>query len=102
MHYVLFYELADDYMERRPPLRAKHLAQAWQAEEAGDLLLAGALDDPADRVIFIFNGPSPRAAERFAETDPYVAGGLVRSWQVRAWNTVVGKEASNPLRPDAD
>ncbi len=99
MHYVLFYELADDYMERRPPLRNQHLAQAWQAEEAGDLLLAGVLDDPADRVIFIFNGRS--AAERFAETDPYVAGGLVRSWQVRPWDTVVGREASTPVRPDA-
>ena len=101
MHYVLFYELADDYMERRPPLRTTHLALAWEAEEEGDLLLAGALDDPADGAMFVFNGPGPEAAERFAATDPYVAGGLVRSWQVRPWNTVVGREASNPLRPEA-
>ena len=39
--------------------------------------------------------------ERFAAEDPYVKGGLVTQWQVRAWNTVVGDAATNPLRPDA-
>lgn len=100
MHYVLFYELEDDYMERRPPLRREHLALAWKAEAAGELLLAGALDEPADGAMFVFNGPGPAAAERFAGADPYVAGGLVRSWRARPWNTVVGEAASNPVLPD--
>ena len=50
--------------------------------------------------MFVFNGPAPAAAERFAGADPYVAGGLVRSWRVRPWNTVVGEAASNPVLPD--
>ncbi|MDE0082840.1 MAG: YciI-like protein [Gammaproteobacteria bacterium] len=99
MHYVLFYELEDNYMERRPPLRREHLALAWKAEASGELLLAGALGEPADGAMFIFSGPGPAAAERFAEADPYVSGGLVRSWSVRPWNTVVGEAASNPLLP---
>ena len=39
--------------------------------------------------------------ERFAAEDPYVKGGLVTNWTVRAWTTVVGDAASNPIRPDA-
>jgi hypothetical protein len=37
--------------------------------------------------------------ERFAVTDPYVLGGLVTRWQIREWTTVVGEEASAPVRP---
>jgi hypothetical protein len=40
MHYVLFYELALDYLERRAALRDEHLALAWQAQGRGELLLA--------------------------------------------------------------
>jgi len=32
-------------------------------------------------------------AERFAEKDPYVTNGLVRSWSVQPWNVVVGGAA---------
>ena len=30
-HYLLFYEIADDYLERRATLRDQHLEQAWAA-----------------------------------------------------------------------
>jgi uncharacterized protein YciI len=100
MHYLLFYELADDYVERRAPLRSDHLSLAWRAKEAGDLVLAGALADPADGAVFLFRGPDPQVAERFAEADPYVAHGIVTSWRVRPWTTVVGDEAMTPIRPD--
>jgi hypothetical protein len=32
-------------------------------------------------------------AETFAKTDPYVLNGLVSSWRVREWATVVGEQA---------
>jgi hypothetical protein len=38
-------------------------------------------------------------AEEFARTDPYATNGLVTRWWVREWTTVVGSDASNPLRP---
>ena len=101
MHYLLLYDYVSDYLERRAPLRAEHLKLAWAAHERGELILAGALADPADAAVFLFRADTPKTVEAFAAADPYVKNGLVERWQVRAWNTVVGTEASQPIRPDA-
>ncbi|CAD6537952.1 hypothetical protein LMG27952_03335 [Paraburkholderia hiiakae] len=98
MHYLLMYELADDYLERRGEHRSAHLALAWAAVERGELLLAGAIADPVDNALLLFQGDSPAAAEAFARADPYVRSGLVKHWRVRPWQTVVGEAASNPVR----
>jgi uncharacterized protein YciI len=90
MHYLLFYEVVDDYVERRAAFRAQHLALARAAHERGELVLAGALADPVDGAVLVFRGDSPDAAEAFARADPYVMNGLVTSWKVRRWSTVVG------------
>ena len=90
MHWLLLYDLVDDYMDRRAPLRPEHLGLAEAAHERGDLVMAGALADPADRVVLVFRGDDPSAAEAFAEADPYVREGLVRSWEVRGWTVVIG------------
>lgn len=63
-HSLLFYDMAADYLERRPGFRSKHLV-----------------------------------AERFAGIDPYVTEGLVTSWKVREWTTVVGDGAASPVQP---
>jgi uncharacterized protein len=97
MHYLLFYDVAPDYLERRPQFRAEHLALAWQAQARGELVLAGALADPVDGAVFLFRGDSPAAAEAFARADPYVINGLVKVWRVRPWTTVVGADASTPV-----
>ena len=91
------YDLADDYMERRVPLRAAHLAMARAAVDRGDLVLGGALADPPDTAILLFRGNSSAAAEAFAESDPYVLNGLVKRWRVRQWTTVVGPDAATPV-----
>ncbi|TGN95853.1 YciI-like protein [Burkholderia sp. USMB20] len=93
MHYQLIYELVDDYLSRREQYRAEHLALARAATERGELVLAGALQDPADQAVLVFEGDSPEAAESFARADPYVQNGLVKSWCVRPWRVVVGKHA---------
>lgn len=98
MHYLLLYDLAPDYLERRGRFRNAHLEVAWQAVERGELVLGGALADPADGAVLLFQGDSPAIAERFASNDPYVKNGLVRSWRVRHWNTVVGPTAASPIR----
>lgn len=97
MHYVLIYDLAPDYLERRPEFRGAHLDLAREAHARGDLFLAGALAEPADSALLVFQGDSPAPAEAFARADPYVANGLVKSWTVRPWTTVIGDHASNPL-----
>jgi uncharacterized protein YciI len=90
MHYILFYDVVDDYLERRAQFREQHLEYAKQAHERGDLFLAGALADPVDGAMLVFRGQSPAAAEAFAKADPYVTNGLIKSWRVRKWLTVIG------------
>lgn len=98
MHYLLFYDYAPDYLERRGGLRGEHLALAWAAHERGELVLAGVLTDPIDAAVFYFNGDSAEVVERFVAADPYVRAGLVITWRVRRWDTVVGAGAANPVR----
>ena len=99
MHFLLTYDLAPDYLERRGEFRNDHLKLAWAAQERGEILIAGALAEPADTALLVFTGDTPEAAERFAKADPYVTNGLVKNWRVRPWTTVVGRDAANPVRP---
>lgn len=98
-HFLLFYTLSADYMARRANYRAEHLRLAWAAQEAGDIVLAGALSDPADTAVLLFAGEDKSAAEAFARADPYVTEGLVERWEVREWTTVIGDLAATPVRP---
>ncbi len=99
MDYLLLYDLAPDYLERRGAFRSQHLELAWNAVSKGTLILAGALANPADQAVFHFRADSPKPVEDFAKSDPYVLNGLVKQWRVREWTTVVGEAASNPVRP---
>ncbi len=99
MHYLLIYDLAADYLERRGEFRDAHLKLAWEAQQRGEIVIAGALDNPADRAILMFKCDTPETVTRFAAHDPYVTHGLVKAFHVRQWNTVVGDDASNPVRP---
>ncbi|MCE9567492.1 MAG: YciI family protein [Planctomycetes bacterium] len=99
MHYLLIYDVVNDYAERRLPFRAAHLAHAQAAVARGELILGGALADPVDGAVLVFKGDSPAPAEAFANTDPYVLNGLVTKWRVRTWTTVVGEDAAVRLPP---
>ena len=102
MHYLLFYEVSDDYITRRTQYRDAHLQKAWAASERGELVLGGALANPPDMAILLFKGESAEVAERFADADPYVLNGVVKRWYVREWTTVAGREASTPVMPKAE
>jgi len=93
-YFALFYHVVDHFVERRTPFRESHLAHAQDAAARGELVLAGALADPADTALIVFRSESPDAARCFAETDPYVLNGLVQRWEVRPWNVVVGTYAN--------
>lgn len=99
-HFLLFYEGALDYLARRPQFRSAHLKHAWDAVARGELVIAGALADPVDGAVLMFQGEDVSTAEGFARFDPYVTGGLVKRWHVREWTTVVGALAANPVRPE--
>jgi uncharacterized protein len=100
MHYLLMYDAVDDYVSARAPFRKVHLLHATAAHERGELILAGALANPADGAVLVFQGDSPRVAEDFAKTDPYVLNGVIKSWRVREWTTVVGDNASVRVDPN--
>jgi uncharacterized protein len=99
MHYVLFYEVADDYISRRAPFRDEHLEKAWKASGRGELILGGAFAPAANGAMLLFRGDSPEVAESFARADPYVTSGAVKRWYVWQWITVAGKDAAAPVWP---
>jgi len=90
MYYLLFYRATEDYIEKRAPYRESHLAYAKAAHQRGTLIMGGALADPADGAVLIFQGDEPSVAEEFARNDPYVKSSVITEWQVRPWTVVIG------------
>jgi len=91
-YFILFYELVDDFSAKRTPFRAKHLQKVQDAHKRGELLMAGALAEPADGAVLVFCVDGLAAVENFARDDPYVSNGLVRRWQVRLWTQVIAMQ----------
>jgi uncharacterized protein YciI len=93
-YFALFYYVVDDFVSRRSAYREEHLRLAREAHRRGELLLAGALTDPADRALLVFRTAERSTVEEFALNDPYVTNGLVTRWEVRPWAVVIGDDAS--------
>lgn len=91
-HFLLLYDYVPNFLDLRPRLRPAHLELARAAVARGELELAGALQNEAMGVL-LFKADTPDVAEAFARADPYVAEGMVQSWRVREWTTVVGLAA---------
>lgn len=97
MHFLLFYDYVADVLERRAPVRAAHLALARAAQQRGELILGGALADPVDSAVLLFDCDAASVVEDFVRNDPYVQGGLVTRWRIRPWTTVVGEAAKTKV-----
>ncbi|HEY7327669.1 MAG TPA: YciI-like protein [Gemmataceae bacterium] len=89
-YFALFYDVVDDFVSRRTAFREEHLRLAREAHRRGELVLAGALSDPADKALLVFRAVDRSVVEEFAESDPYVVNGLVNRWEVRSWAVVIG------------
>lgn len=98
MHYLLFYDYVPDVLERRGPHRAAHLKLAGESQRRGELVLGGAYADPVDGALLLFRCDSPEVPQAFVAADPYVKAGLVKAWRVRPWTTVIGDDATTPIR----
>jgi uncharacterized protein YciI len=94
-YYILVYDVVEDYLSRRGTYREEHLRLAQEAHRRGELLLAGALAEPADRALLVFRVPDRSVVEEFVRNDPYVVHGLVVRWEVRPWTVVIGNEPSD-------
>ena len=93
-HFLLIYNYAPDYMDKRAAVRPAHLELARASVARDELQLGGAVpqDDPPFGLL-LFKGESAAVAEDFARADPYTSQGVVSSWRVREWITVVGEGA---------
>ena len=95
-HFILVYDVVENFVERRAPFRPAHLQLLNDAEARGFLRFAGPLGDPPDGALLVCRAESAEAVEAFALADPYVREGLVTAWRVRPWNIVVGAEPAAP------
>jgi uncharacterized protein len=89
-YYALISDVVEDFIARRATFREEHLRLAREAHDRGELILAGALTEPPDAALIIFNANAPTLVEQFARNDPYVKNGLVKKWTVRPWAVMVG------------
>lgn len=90
MYYILFYKTVEQFEEKRLPHRADHFNYIKAFVEKGALVLGGALQDPPNEAVIVFQSENPHTAQDFATNDPYVINGLITSWEVRPWNVMVG------------
>lgn len=90
--FVLFYYVVEDYIAKRAAYREEHLKLSVESHKRGELLLGGALDDPPDRALLVFRAADKSIIEDFIKKDPYVINGLIKHWEIRPWNVVVGRE----------
>lgn len=92
-YFALQYDVVDDFVNKRTPYRPAHLKEVREANGRGELVMAGALADPAGALL-VFRAADKSTAENFATNDPYVKEGLVKKWTVRPWTVVIGQDPS--------
>src|SRR5947208_1370422 len=79
------YESSPDVLDRAPALFPAHKARLDEFAARGVLFAVGTFAGPvADGSMAIF--ATRQDAEAFAQDDPFVTGGAVRSWRVLEWN----------------
>jgi len=91
-YYALFYYLVEDYLTRRGRYRDEHLNLANAANERGELILAGAFNNPYDKALLVFRVADKSVIEDFVKNDPYYKNGLVKKYEIREWTVVIGNE----------
>ncbi len=91
LYQVLTYTTIANYEEKRKPYRSLHFDHVRKYAKSGDLVMGGALGSPAGQALLVFLSDSPRVAENFAKSDPYVLNGMVKEWNVKPWNELVSE-----------
>ena len=98
-HWLLRYQYVADIASRRGPYRDEHLARFWAEVDAGRVVLGGGAGDPVSEGIILWSVDDPGVIHDFVTQDPYMTAGLITSYDVVPWHTVIGESANNPLRP---
>ena len=89
MYFILFYHTVHDYVEKRAPYRSEHLKLLNIELKKKHVVLGGALNDPTDQAVIIWNVEDKKIIEDFVASDPYVRNGLVSKYEIRSWNVVI-------------
>jgi hypothetical protein len=88
-YFALLYDVVEQFAEKRTPYREAHLALVRAARERGEIFMAGAIGQPPQGALLIFQSETIDVVERFARQDPYVLKGLVTRWRAVPWHVVV-------------
>jgi uncharacterized protein len=87
--FLLTYTYVPNMVELRQPHREAHLANLTTAHDHGFLLLAGAMVDPVDGAVLLFEAEDPGQVLSWAANDPYNRAGLIRGMTVRELSVAV-------------
>lgn len=99
MHYLLRYRYVEGIDSLREPYRDEHLRRLWEQADAGHVVIGGGAGDPVSEGIIVWSVDDPTVIHDFVTGDPYMTAGLITSYDVVPWRTVIGELADNPLRP---
>jgi hypothetical protein len=99
MHYLLRYRYVEGIDALREPFREEHLRRFWAEVDAGRVFLGGGAGDPVSEGIIAWSVDDADVIHEFVKGDPYMSAGLITSYDVVPWRTVIGDRADNPLRP---
>jgi uncharacterized protein YciI len=91
--FLVEYHYVDDILRRREPVRDSHRACLQASYDRGELLFAGALQDPIERGVLILGIGSRGDALSWATADPVVQAGLVRQLRVHELATAYSRLA---------
>jgi uncharacterized protein YciI len=88
--YVVFFETKysslDEVMRTAGDALAAHVRRSAELHDRGQLVMAGAfLDHPDKPVTTMGVLVSREAAQDWVDHDPFVANGMVSSWEIREW-----------------
>ena len=86
--HLLLYEYVEDMPERRGPYREAHLEHIRAEQQAGRVIMAGALGDPPHSGAIVFRDTDRAAIEAFVREDPYMRAGLITASRIEPWNLV--------------
>lgn len=90
MYYILSYHTVDGYVTKRKPFRSEHLNMLNIELEKKNIVLGGALADPADQAMIVWDVEDIQIIKDFVANDPYVKNGLISRHEIREWNVVIG------------
>jgi uncharacterized protein len=106
-YYILFYKYIPDILEKRGPLRPKHLELVKEYDKMGYLLLGkpihflfiigGAYNPASEGGQLLFKASNKEVVEDFTKKDPYVQEKLVEKWEIKEWTVVAGSLADEKL-----